>query len=63
MILLVKGTDLYIGVEINYTLGSGFFMAVVNGNTNIDPSVGRSLPYDLQGCFFSDSAFKTREGK
>ena len=57
IILFVDG-NLTIKTPIYLTKGTGFFMAIVNGNITVDPSVGAGAP-DLEGLFFANNLFYT----
>lgn len=63
VILFVKNADLIINGQINLTPGRGFFMVIVDGNINIDPSVGGDNSSDttpeLEGFYFADGSFNT----
>lgn len=58
VILLVTGANLNIEKKITYTSGKSIFVALVDGDINIDPSVGGSV-YDLQGFFLADGTVST----
>lgn len=57
IILLVANADLNINANINgRTVGSGFFMAIVNGNIVVSPNVGGATP-NLVGLYLADGTF------
>ena len=59
VILLVEEGDLNINGTIDVqTTGQGFFMAIVQGNIIINPSVSSQTP-DLEGVFLADGEFGT----
>jgi hypothetical protein len=60
-VLFVKNANLIIDGSINYTHGSGLFMAIVTGNISVDPSVGGGggAPADLEGVYVADRQFIT----
>lgn len=58
IILLVENANLLIDSRIaNVTKGSGFFLAIVNGSIEIDPTIGSGNP-DLEGLYVADDSFK-----
>ncbi|MBI4058706.1 hypothetical protein HY404_00545 [Candidatus Microgenomates bacterium] len=58
VILLVNG-NLTIGGKINLNKGTGFFMAIVSGNINIDPSVSHPNQPALEGLFITNGTIST----
>jgi len=58
VILYVNG-DLTINGNITLTPGTGFFMAIVNGNINVNPTVGGGAVPNLEGIFFANGTFDT----
>jgi hypothetical protein len=59
VILLVEDANLNIQGRINLNKGRGFFLAIVEKNIYIDPSVAHPSQIELEGVFFSEGAFYT----
>ena len=61
VVLFVKSANLIVNGDINYTQGSGFFIAIVTGNISIGPAVGGGggAPADLEGVYVADGQFIT----
>jgi hypothetical protein len=61
VVLFVKNANLIIDGNINYTHGSGLFMAIVTGNISVAPTVGGGggAPADLEGVYVADGQFIT----
>jgi hypothetical protein len=61
VVLFVKNANLIIDGSINYTHGSGLFMAVVTGNISVGLAVGDGggVPADLEGVYVADGQFIT----
>jgi hypothetical protein len=57
VILLVDNADVNITGNINLTDGQGFFMAIVRGSINVDPTVGGGATPNLEGLYFADNTF------
>ncbi len=64
VILLVKGGNLTISSSINVQkIGDGFFMAITNGNINIDPTLTAPAGKPaLEGLFLADGVIHTGGG-
>jgi hypothetical protein len=58
VLLYVQNGDLDINGRINLNDGVGFFMAIVNGDINVNPSVGGGTP-DLEGIYYAQNQFYT----
>lgn len=56
-ILLVKNANLVINAPISLTDGSGFFMAIVNGNISVSPEIGGYATPTLKGLYVADGTF------
>lgn len=58
IILFVANANLDVNANINTrTLGSGFFMAIVNGNIAVSPSLGGGAVPNLVGLYVADGTF------
>lgn len=63
VILMVDNANVNITGNINLVDGQGFFMLVVNGNINIDPTLGDSGGPNLEGLYFANGAVSTGVGE
>lgn len=57
VILMVNDADINITGNIDLTVGQGFFMVIIKGNINVDPSVGGGGNHNLVGLYFADGTF------
>lgn len=62
VILMVDNADVNITGDINLTDGSGFFMLIVRGNINVDPTVVGGATPNLEGLYLADGTFNTGLG-
>ena len=69
VILLVDSATVNIAAPISLTDGQGSFIMVVGktsggakGNITINPSLGGTAPYDLEGLYVADGVFSTGAG-
>lgn len=60
IILIVKNASINITGNINgMTRGSGFFLAVTEGDINVDPAVGGGASANLEGIYIANGTFNS----
>jgi hypothetical protein len=61
IVIMVANANITLKTEVNLTKGYGFFGLFVNGDINIDPTVGNasSGPPSLEGIYFADGVIST----
>lgn len=62
VILMVDNADANITGNIHLTDGSGFFMLIVNGNINVDATIGGEATPNLEGLYLADGIFSDGVG-